>query len=431
MGKQSNTLSLLGGEPVLSKPAPPYNTIGEREKQAVLSVLDGGELSGFIASPGAEFWGGKAVHALEKAFVNRFEVEHAIAVNSATSGLHCAAAAIGLGPGDEVIVPPYTMTATATVNVMMGAVPVFADIEDRTFGLDPAAVEAAITPHTRAIFAVNLFGHPAQLGPLREIADRKGLWLVEDNAQAPAGLYNGSHTGTVGHLGVFSFNRHKTMQSGEGGVVVTNDERLAKRVAYFRNHGEGVVAAMGETDLTNTLGLNYRITEMEAAVATVQFERIDEFNYARIELAEHLSGRFQAISGITPPVVEEGCKHVYYFHVSKYDEKLVGIPRDLFVTAVQAEGFPIRAGYVKPIYREPMFQHKIAIGRNGFPWSTHPREVSYDPAQFPVVERLAQSGLFLTNLIYPPLGVEEMDLFGDAVEKVVTNADQLLEWAAA
>ncbi|MEE2998041.1 MAG: DegT/DnrJ/EryC1/StrS family aminotransferase [Pseudomonadota bacterium] len=421
----NDQLAILGGTPVLDGQFPRYSTIGGAEKSAVMSVLDSGELSGFIASPGKEFNGGPAVQALEAQFRERFGVKHAVAVNSATSGLHCAAAALDLGPGDEVIVPPYTMTATSTVVVMMGAVPVFADIEDRTFCLDPESVEAQISSQTKAIFAVNLFGHPARLKELRAIAEKHDLFLLEDNAQSPAGLYQNRYTGTIGDVGVFSFNRHKTMQCGEGGMIVTDDDRIARKAAYFRNHGEGVVEALGETDIVNTLGLNYRMTEMEAAVAGVQFRRLDELNDARIKLANRLSKNLSEFEGITPPAVEEGCKHVYYFHVSKFDPEVAGTRRDTFVKALTAEGFPVRAGYVKPVYREPMFQQKIALGRGGFPWSSHPRDVSYDPKQFSTVERLNASEVFLTHLIYPPLTENDMDLFGEAVGKVMANKDAL------
>lgn len=422
-------LALLGGAPVRRAPVPPYNTVGDEEKAAVLEVLESGELSGFIASPGDAFWGGRRVQALEAAFRDHFGVRHAVAVNSATSGLHCAVAAMDVGPGDEVIVPPYTMTASATAPFMLGAVPVFADIEDRTFGLDPDSVEAAVTPYTRGIMAVNLFGHAARLDELARIAERHGLFLIEDNAQAPDALYRGRKTGTIGIAGVFSFNRHKTMQSGEGGVIITDDDRVAQKLALFRNHGEGLVGPMGVEDIVNTAGLNYRMTEMEAAVAGVQFRKLGSLNAARVRLAERLSRGLGELPGITPPAVEEGCTHVYYFHVSKYDARAAGLPRDLFVQAVAAEGFPIRAGYVTPIYLEPMYQRRIGIGRDGFPFSTHPRQnVSYAPGICPTVERLQDSDLFLTNFIHPPLGEDDMDAFVEACRKVLDGRQALLDW---
>ncbi len=420
----ASTLALLGGTPVVSKPRPAYNTIGAAEKAAVMEVLDCGELSGFVASPDQYFWGGKQVRAIEEAFKRHFGVKHAIAVNSATSGLHCATMATGIGPGDEVIVSPYTMTASATSIIMCGALPVFADIEPDTFGLDPTSVEANITPNTRGIMAVNIFGHGARLAELRAIADRHGLFLIEDNAQAPDALYRGAKTGTIGDAGVFSLNRHKTMQCGEGGVVITNDDKIALKLALMRNHGEVIVGPMGIDDIVNTVGLNYRMGEMEAAVGQVQFAKLPELNRQRIELANCLTARLSELPGITPPKVETGCSHVYYMYVSKMDEAVVGIPRDLFAAALTAEGVPMRAGYLKPIYLEPMYQRRIAFGRNGFPFSAHPRQVSYDRGICPLVEHLQDHEVLLTS-VYPPMTVADMGAIADAFDKVMENRDAL------
>lgn len=426
------TLALLGGTPVRSEPPPRYNTIGEAEKTEVMNVLNSGELSGFIAYAGAEFYGGKQVLALEQQFKDYFGVKHAIAVNSATSGLHCAVAATGIGPGDEVIVPPYTMAASATCVLFTGAVPIFADIEDKTFCLDPKEVEKNITPYTKGIVAVNLFGQPAPLDELKAIADKNNLFLIEDNAQAPAAKYKHTFTGMVGDAGVFSFNRHKTMQSGEGGVIVCNDDTLAQKMRLVRNHGEVVVRTMGFTDIQNTVGLNYRMTEMEAAVARHQFAKIDELNAARIALCNRLTQNLADIEGITAPFVRENSTHVYYFYAMKYNEAITGLPRDLFVQAVSAEGFPLRGGYVLPIYMEPVYQQKLCFGPNGFPFTANPRnaEIKYQKGLCPAVERLYEKELILTPFMYPPLTLADMDAFTDAMKKVLRNKDALLNYAA-
>lgn len=423
-------LALLGGTPLRTEPLPPYNTIGDAEKQEVMNVLDSGELSGFIAYAGDEFYGGKQVQALEQQFKDYFGVKHAISVNSATSGLHCAVAATGIGPGDEVIVPPYTMSASATCVLFTGAVPIFADIEPDMFCLDPIEVEKNITPYTKGIVAVNLFGLPAALDELRAIADKHGLFLIEDNAQAPAAKYKDRTTAVVGDAGIFSFNRHKVMQSGEGGMITCNDDTLAQKMRLIRNHGEVVVRPMGFKDIQNTVGLNYRMTEMEAAVARHQFAKIDDLNAQRIELCDRITQNLSEIDGITPPKVREGCSHVYYFYSMLYDEKTVGIPRDLFVQAVCAEGFPLRGGYVAPIYMEPVYQQKICFGDKGYPFTASPRndEISYEKGLCPVVERLYEKELILTPFMYPPLTLDDMDAFTNAMKKVVLNKDALLQY---
>lgn len=424
---KTQKLALLGGTPVNSKPTPRYNTIGAEEKAAVLEVLDLGELSGFVASADEFFWGGKQVRALEAAFKSHFGVKHAIAVNSATSALHCATSATGIGPGDEVICTPYTMSASATAILMTGAVPVFADIEDRTFGLDPKSVADNITPQTKGIMAVNIFGHGARLDELRAIADKHKLFLIEDNAQAPDAIYRGRKTGTIGDCAVFSLNRHKVIQSGEGGVLITNDDDIALKAALLRNHGEVIVEGMGVKDIVNTVGLNYRMTEMEAAVARIQFGKLGALNAHRQRLAKRLSEGLAKLPGFTPPVVEKDCTHVYYIYTMRYDAKATGIPRELFAKAMMAEGFFLRGGYVKPVHLEPLYQKKICFGPNGFPFTANPRNLnlSYAKGICPTVERLHELEAMQTNLIYPPLDEAFIDRFLEAFEKILANRDAL------
>jgi dTDP-4-amino-4,6-dideoxygalactose transaminase len=427
-----NTLALLGGTPVRPQPRPIYNTIGEAEKAAVMAVLDSGELSGFVGRAGPYFGGGREVKAFEAAISNYFGVKHAIGVNSATSALHAATHALCLEPGDEVIVSPYTMTATATAILFAGGVPIFADIEDETYGLDPASVEARITPRTRAIMAVNIFGHPCRLAPLREIADRHGLKLIEDNAQSPGAMYRNRLAGTIGHAGILSFNRHKTMQSGEGGVLITDDDAIALRSALLRNHGEVCVEDLNVTDIENTAGLNLRITEMEAAVGRVQFGRIDELTAPRVRLAERLSRNLSRIEGLTPPKVEPDCTHVYYLHCTRMDASILGISRDAVAAALTAEGFPTRAGYLRPIYREPLYKRRVFLGRGGFPFSAHPapETLNYDEGVCPVCERVQDAELLMTDMIHPPLTEADMDAYADAYAKVLRNRDALRNWSA-
>src|SRR3954470_23813830 len=263
-------LALKGGTPVIGRPLAPFVRIGGAERDLVNQVLDSGTLSGFVGAAGPEFDGGPMVQRLEQNWAQAFGTRYAISVNSATSGLTAAMGAIGIGPGDEVIVPPYTMSATAIAPLAYGAIPVFADIEPDTFCLDVGAVERALSPRTRAILVVNLFGHPARLRELRALADSRGLFLVEDNAQGPLAMEDGRYAGTIGHLGVFSLNYHKHIHAGEGGMCVTNDARLAQRLRMIRNHGENVVEAWGVDDISNMIGFNLRLTEMSAAVGRAQ-----------------------------------------------------------------------------------------------------------------------------------------------------------------
>ncbi len=400
--------------PVLPCPLPAYSTIGEPEINAVVDVMRSGCLSGFYGSWGEQFLGGPAVRRFEAAWAARFGVAWAVSVNSATSGLYAAMGAIGIAPGDEVIVPPYTMSATALAPLIYGGIPVFADIEPDTFCLDIEAVEAAITPRTRAIVVVNLFGHPARLAALRALADRRGLFLIEDNAQAPLGAENGVLAGTVGHIGVFSLNYHKHIHTGEGGICVTNDDTLARRMQLIRNHGENVVEPLGMDNIANMIGFNYRLTEMSAAIGTEQLKHINDHVLPREHLARRLSDGLRGLAGLTVPAVRPDCRHVYYVWAMRWDAARTGVSRDTFSQALLAEGFPHFAGYVRPLYLLPTFQQRVAFG--AYPFSLS--DVHYPRGLCPVAERMHDTEfLGFENCMYAP-DEQQIALLIQAVHKV-------------
>jgi len=423
-----NQLAILGGDPALDGPLPPYPSIGTAEIEAVNQVMQSGCLSGFYGSWGPEFFGGLLVRELEKRWCEVFRVKHAISVNSATSGLYAAMGAIALNPGEEVIVPPYTMSATAMAPLIYGGIPVFADIEPETFCLNPQAVEASITAKTRAVLAVNLFGHPAQLQELRAIADRHGLYLIEDNAQGPLATEQGRYAGTVGHIGIFSLNYHKHIHAGEGGVCVTNDDRLAQRLSLIRNHGENAVEVLGlEADLGNLIGFNYRLTEISAAVALAQLNRIHYHVGLRDRLARRLSEGVADLEGLTAPQVRSGCRHVYYVWALKFDETVMGISRSQFSQALTAEGFPNFTGYTRPLYLLPVFQKRIAIGSHGFPFTLSDRQ--YPLGLCPVAERMHERELLgFEPCAYAPSD-EQIEQLVAAIRKVHGHRHRLARYS--
>lgn len=384
-------LALLGGSPVIDRPLTPYRTIGEEERAAVNRVMSSGKLSGFVGAWCDDFAGGPEVRAFEAAWKARFNVRHAVSVNSNTSGLFASMGAVGIGPGDEVIVPPYTMSATAMAPLVYGGIPVFVDIEPDTFCLDPIKVRDAITARTRAIIAVNLLGHPAALHELRRLADEKGIALVEDNAQAPMATESGRYTGTIGHIGVFSLNYHKHFHTGEGGVCTTDDDNLAQRLQMIRNHGENVVEPLGVTDISSLVGFNFRLTELGAAIGIEQLQRADNLVARREDLANRMSQALGHLPGLTPPLVRPGCRHVYYVWAMRYDEAIVGVSRASFCKALSAEGFPVSEGYIAPLYLLPIFRRRIAMGRQGFPFSLSDR--TYGPGLCPVTEAMYEKEL--------------------------------------
>ncbi len=386
-------LAIQGGEPVISGPLPPDVTVGPEEAKAAMRAFERGSLSAFYGSWGDEFLGGVEVKAFEAEWGAHFGASHVVSVNSATSGIIAALAAIGLSPGDEVIVPPYTMSATVVAPLFYGGIPVFVDIEPDTFCLDPAKVAAAITPKTKAILAVNLFGHPAHLAELRALADAHGIYLIEDNAQGPLASENGAYAGTVGHIGVFSLNYHKHIHTGEGGMCVTADAELALRMQAIRNHAENILEPAGIADPVNMIGQNYRMTEMSAAVGRAQLGKIDAEVGRRQQLAEALSEGLRDLEGITVPVVREGCRHVYYVWAMRVDEAKLGVSRAAFSKALAAEGFPHGTGYARPLYMLPTFQKRIAIGRDHWPFTLTERQ--YHEGLCPVAEAMYGSELML------------------------------------
>jgi dTDP-4-amino-4,6-dideoxygalactose transaminase len=415
--------AILGGCPALSEALPPYPSIGEAELAAVSRVVQSGCLSGFYGSWGDQFYGGPVVKEFEQAWAKRFGVPHVISVNSATSGLFAAMGAIGVGPGDEVIVPPTTMSATAMAPLVYGAIPVFSDIEDQTFCLDPAAVERAITPRTKAILVVNLFGHPAPLARLRKLADERGLFLIEDNAQGPLAAEDGHYAGTIGHIGVFSLNYHKHIHTGEGGMCATRDERLAQRLAMIRNHAENMVEPAQVTDLANLVGFNYRLTEMSAAVGLVQLRNVEEHVARREKLALTLTQALDGLEGLTVPKPRAGCRHVYYVWALRVDESALGMSRARFSEALDAEGFPHGCGYVRPLYLLPIFQKRIGYGSTGFPFNM--TSVVYKKGQCPVAERLHEKEFVTFEPCAYDVSHEHSERLINAIRKVHTHRREI------
>jgi dTDP-4-amino-4,6-dideoxygalactose transaminase len=307
-------LALLGGPATISQPFKHYNPIGAEEVQAAKEVIESGVLSQFIGAWHPDFLGGPKVKEFEAQCASYFGVKHAITVNSWTSGLIAAVGAIGIQPGDEVIVPPWTMCASATAILHWNAIPVFADIDPATFCLDPKSVEANITSHTKAIMAVDIFGQSADMDALMAIAKRHGLKVISDTAQAPGAMYKGKYAGTLADVGGFSLNYHKHIHTGEGGILVTNDDGIAQRLQLIRNHAEAVVEGMGVTDLTNMVGYNFRLGEIECAIGISQLKKLQNFLESRQHMAKRFNERLSSLPGLTTPFLMPDCTHAYYVY---------------------------------------------------------------------------------------------------------------------
>ncbi|MEK7246517.1 MAG: DegT/DnrJ/EryC1/StrS family aminotransferase [Pseudomonadota bacterium] len=435
-------LALLGGDPVRREPFPAYNFVGREEIAAVTRVLESGNLSQYLGTWHDDFYGGPEVRAFESEWARVFKAKHAVSVNSATSGLYAAAGAAGVGPGDEVIVSPYTMMASATAAVIFNAVPVFADVDAETFCLTADSIRARLTPRTKAIIVVHIFGGPADMDPIMVLARERGLIVIEDCAQIPFGAYQGRPLGTLGHMGVHSLNYHKHIHTGEGGVVVTNDDRLAERLALIRNPGEAVVGKKGYEDIINIVGFNFRLGEMEAAVGRCQLVKGPDLVARRRALVALLEKKIAGIPGLRPAPVRPGDTHVYYVHPLLFDAGSAGVSRDLFVRAVKAElpptrlreqhGVLIGAGYLRPLYLEPMYQKKIAYGTVNCPFQCphYKGEADYRPGLCPNAERAHTETLITHELMRPPMTERDLDDVAAAFHKVAGSIPALRDFAA-
>jgi perosamine synthetase len=409
----------------------PYNEIGAEEAAAADRVLRSRNLSGFLGRGGDAFLGGPEVRAFEHAFKTFFGVKHAVSYNSASTALQGALAAIGVGPGDEVITSPYTMSATAMAVLFNGAVPVFADVDQRTYCLDPRSVEANVSPRTKAILAVNLFGTSADYDALMRIAKAHGLKIIEDNAQAAGGRYHGKYAGTVGDIGVFSLNVHKIIQCGEGGVLVTNDDHYAWRAQLYRNHGENAIDDLKDRVPFEPIACNnFRLSEVHAAIAHEQLKKLNRLIEARRSLAAHLTDRLREILWLEPYRVPEEIFCVYYQYPLRYPEKKLGVSRKTIAAALAAEGYPVGEGYQKPLYWLPIFQEKRMYARTQFPFvsSEFPSGVSYDMGMCPTVERLFSSEMLTTTAILPPNTKECIDGFVNALKRIESSAERLIAY---
>lgn len=419
-------LALFGGSKTVTAALPEYNAIGAPEAAAVADVMKSGILSGYYGSWSPQFMGGPLVQKFESDLASIYGSKHAVAINSNTSGLWAALAAIGLSPGDEVIVSPYSMSASAVTPLFFGAVPIFADIEPDAFTICPRKVESLITSRTRAILAVNIFGHPAHLRDLRSLADRRGIVLLEDNAQAPTASEFGRRCGTVGHIGILSFNYHKHVHTGEGGACLTDDSDLAFRMQAVRNHAENVVEPSGIADLTNMIGLNLRMTELSAAIGIEQHKRIDAAVAERVRVAETLTAAVAGLDGIVAPRVRTGCTHVYYIWGARFVPEILGCSRETFVSALAAEGVPIYNGYVRPVYRLPAFQRRIAIGRDGFPFNL--TKCDYTRLDCPTIERVESAEMATIETCFFKFSDAGLSQIAEAFAKVHASRADLVDF---
>ena len=418
----ASKLALLGGDPVITEPFAPYTSLGEEEVAAAERVVRSGVLSAYIGAAGPGFMGGPEVREMESAAADYFGVRHALAVNSWTSGLHCCVGALALSPGDEVITSPWTMAATATVILQWNAVPVFADIDPLTFNIDPVRVEELVTERTRAVLAPDIFGQSADIEALMEVCERHGLTLISDAAQSPGATRNGWYAGTLSHIGGYSLNYHKHITCGEGGIVVTDDDSLADRVALLRNHGE-VLLGQGHsaTPRYGVLGSNFRMGEIEAAITRTQLHKLSERVQSRATAAERLNEYLSRLDGLRIPYVDTRNSHAYYVYPLVLEGPLHG-HRDILVEALRAEGVPALVSGYQTLHRLPLFAEQLAYGPEGFPFG----ERASITANCPIAEELHDISFVGLLLCTHEFSAHDIDQVGVAFSKVWSRIPEII-----
>jgi perosamine synthetase len=356
--------------------------------------------------------GSRMVQRFEDAFARRLGAKYAIAVCNGTATMHCALAAAGINPGDEVIVPALGPMAPAAAVMHQGAVPVFADVDFDTFNIDPASVRQKVTPLTKAIIPIALYGLPADLDPIMQIARDHHLLVIEDNAECFLGGYNGRSAGTIGHCASFSFQSSKHLSCGDGGIVVTDDEPLATRIRKFSCFGYHSIGASTGSVMPkhqrghpssirhDFLGWNYRMSELQAAVALEQTERMDELVNLRVRIGQMFLEAVDGCEWLIPQRTPRASRHSYWTFVCRLDAEKAGCTWDAFRTAFNAHGGHFVYGAWRLMYQEPMFQDRKFLG-GGFPVDSpiyHGRYRRYEAGLCPVAEALQPNLLqFKTN----------------------------------
>jgi dTDP-4-amino-4,6-dideoxygalactose transaminase len=354
--------------------------IGNEEIEAVIKVLESRTLTHGLGA-------GPMVTQFEKVYAKFVDTKYAIAVNSGTAALHLAVAAVGVKPGDEVILPSFTFVATAEVIVAAGAKPVFVDIDPETYNISVEKIEKAITKKTRAIVPVDLYGLSADMKPIKEIADKHGLKIIEDAAQAHGASYMGKPPGAFADAACWSFYASKNMTTGEGGMITTNDEELAEKIRFMRSHGEA------EKYKSIMLGYNYRMPEIEAAIGCVQLKKLQGFLEKRRENARKLAEKLVSAKELQLPKEPKSCKHSWYL----FTVRLKGArreERDRIVGKLKHEGIGAEVYYSNPIHIMPFYQK---FGKTGLLET----------------EKAAEQVFSLP--VHPGITAEQLDFIGEAV----------------
>ena len=403
-------LALLGGNPVRTRPFTAWPIFGKTEEKRLIKTLRSGK------------WGrlqGNEVSEFEQKFASIHGCKQGIAVVNGTISLRISLVAAGIKADDEVIVPTYTFLSTASAVVEANAIPVFVDIDLDTFNLDPKAVEAAITPRTKAIIPVHFAGQPAEMEQIMAIAAKHKLTVIEDAAHAHGASYKNRPAGSIGHLGSFSFQSSKNLTSGEGGIIISNDDALAEACRSIHNCGRVPHGLWYEH---HVISGNNRLGEFQGAILNCQLDRMESQTKTRDRNGQYLAKRLTKLPGILPQKRTADCtRHSYHLFMMRLDSAAFGAPRESVIKALKAEGIPCSGGYAISLHRQPLFQNK-AFGPY-LPKSS--AKLRYDKVECPNSDLICrEQGIWIEQSVF--LGPrKDMDDIANAFEKVYENRGAL------
>jgi dTDP-4-amino-4,6-dideoxygalactose transaminase len=426
-------LAIRGGDPIRKEDFPAWPIFDEREQKAVNDVLKSGKWWRYSFGEGVDWHeaeeGDRSQVAIFQEEFARFQgSKYGVACVNGTAALDMLVRALDIGPGMEVIIPAYTYVAGATCILQSNAVPIFVDVDANNYNIDPKMVEKAITPNTVGVMPCHFGGQMADMDSLLEITKKHGIHLIEDAAHAHGSRWNGKGAGTIGIGGTFSFQNAKNMTAGEGGIVITDDEKLAERIESLTWSGRRRGRPWYEF---YELGWNYRMTEFQGAILRIQLTRLEEQNKKRRENASYLTKRLLEIGGLDPVVIDpRGRIYSVHIFIIRYNPvEFKGLSREKLIVAINAEGVPAFSGYTHPLYKNPMFLGK-KFYNNGCPISCSLYGKNLDYRSFeekcPVSERACSyEAIWLEHRLF--LGnKKDMDDIAEAFIKVKQNLEELL-----
>ncbi len=406
-------LAVLGGRPVRQQPFPSWPVIRDNDERGWMEVLRKGKWNRLNGSLARQF---------EETWAKTLGARHCLATANGTAALLTSLNALEVGPGDEVIVPPYTFVATINVVLMQHALPVFVDTDPETFQIDVRKIEAAITARTRCLLPVHMGGSAADLDTILAVARKRRLPVVEDACQAHLGQWRDRKLSTVGDLGCFSFQASKNLNSGEGGAILSDNRELIERCAVFHNNGR----PMGKGSFSYpTNGCNLRMTEFQAALLLSQLARVEEQSQVREQNAAHLTAQLQQIPGIAPARMYHGCtRNGWHLYMFRYDKsRFAGKPRSRFLEALRAEGIPCSGGY-SPLNKEPFLAATLRSRAFRAIYSDQDLAAWEERNRCPVNDRLCEEAVWFTQTML--LGSrQDMDQIAEAIRKIQRHAGSL------